>query len=71
MMQRITKDELVSRLEFVLDAPVGMKGLNILLYGWKKFRKYGKQYCNALKRRDWLYYAEVVDLSDYAQYNLT
>jgi hypothetical protein len=71
MMQRITKVELVQRLEAVLDAPVGMKGLDTLLYGWKRFRKFGDKYKEALKHRDWLYIVEVADLSEYAQYDLT
>ena len=71
MMQRISKEELAARLDAVLGEPVGIAGLNILLYGWKKFRKYGAKYCDALKHRDWLYRVEVVDLSDYAQVDLT
>ena len=71
MMQRISKIEIAERLNEVLGAEVGMQGLNILLYGWKKFRKYGAKYCDALKHRDWLYSVEVADLSDYAQYDLT
>ena len=71
MMQRVSKTELAQRLDAVLGEPVGLKGLNILLYGWKKFRHYGAKYCEALKHRDWLYSVEVTDLSEYAQYNLT
>ena len=70
MMQRYSKEELVARLDAALGEPVGIEGLNTLLYGWKKFRKFGKKYLDALKHRDWLYYAEVVDLSEYAQYDL-
>lgn len=66
MMQRISKDELVRRLDAALGQPVGIEGLNILIYGWKKFRHYGVKYCNALKHRDWLYIVEVMDLSEYA-----
>ena len=55
MMERVTKTELVARLEKALQHPVGITGLNILLFGWKKFRRYGLKYCNALKHRDWLY----------------
>ena len=71
MMQRISKQELSERLDAVLGAPVGIEGLNILLYGWKKYRKYGARYCDALKHRDWLYITEVMDFSEYAQYDLT
>ena len=66
MMQRISKAELVQRLEAILGAPVGMKGLNILLYGWKKARKYGATYCQVLTNRDWMYITEVLDFSEYA-----
>lgn len=71
MMQQITKAELARRLDAALGEPVGMTGLNILLYGWKKKRKYGTRYLDALKHRDWLYIVEVMDLSEYAQYDLT
>ena len=71
MMQRVNKEELVQRLETILGEKVGMKGLNILLYGWKKARKYGDKYCDALKHRNWMYIVEVQDFSDYAGYDLT
>ena len=70
MMQRISKTELSKRLDAALGQPVGIEGLNILLYGWKKFRKYGAKYCDALKHREWMYSVEVVDLSEYAGYDL-
>ena len=70
MMQRISKEELVQRLDAALGQPVGAKGLDILLYGWKKFRRYGAKYLDALKHRDWLYIVEVMDLSTYAGYDL-
>ena len=42
MMQKISKAELATRLEARVEcAEGGMEGLNILLYGWKRFRKYG------------------------------
>jgi hypothetical protein len=49
----------------------GTAGLNTLLYGWKKFRKFGAKYRHALEARDWLYITEVIDLSEYAGCNLT
>ena len=70
MMQRISNDELVKRLEAAIGKPVGIEGLNILIYGWKKFRHYGAKYCDALKHRDWLYIVEVQDFSTYAGYDL-
>ena len=71
MMKRISKEELAARLERAIGAKVGMAGLNTLLYGWKKFRKYGARYLDALKHRDWMYITEVMDLSEYAGYDLT
>ena len=71
MMKRISKEELAVRLERAIGAKVGMAGLNTRLYGWKKFRKYGARYLDALKHREWLYITEVMDLSEYAGYDLT
>jgi len=71
MMQRVEKADLAKRLDAALGLPVGTEGLDILLYGWKKFRKYGKRYLDALKHRDWFYIVEVMDLSEYAGYDLT
>ncbi len=71
MMPHVSKEELLSRLELAIDAKVGIEGLNTLLYGWKKFRKFGAKYLDALKHRDWFYITEVMDLSDYAGYDLT
>lgn len=70
MMQRVDKQLLAQRLDAALGEPVGIAGLNILLYGWKKFRKFGRKYLNALKHREWLFITEVMDLSEYAQYDL-
>ena len=71
MMPHVSKEELLSRLELAIDAKVGIEGLNTLLYGWKKFRKFGAKYLDALKHRNWFYITEVMDLSNYAGYNLT
>lgn len=70
MMRRVSKAELARRLDAALGQEVGIAGLNILLYGWKKYRKYGAKYCDALKHREWLYIVEVMDLSAYAGYEL-
>ena len=71
MMQRISKAVLAARLEALVEcAEGGVEGLNILLYGWKKFRKYGAKYLHALEARDWMYSVEVMDLSEYAGYDL-
>ena len=73
MMQRIDKAELAQRLAQQVKIAEDLtpeEGLNILLYGWKKFRKYGKLYLDALKHRDWFYICEVHDISAYAGYDL-
>ena len=71
MMQRISKAELAARLEARVECEEGgVEGLNILLYGCKKFRKYGAKYLHALEARDWMYSVEVMDLSEYAGYDL-
>ena len=70
-MERISKTELAKRLEQILQSEVGMKGLNTLLCGWKKYRHFSEKYCHALNSRDWLYVTEVMDLSEYAGYDLT
>ena len=70
MMQRISKAVLAERLERAIGAAVGRKGLDILIYGWKKFRKYGAKYLHALEARDWMYSVEGMDLSEYAGYDL-
>lgn len=72
MMRRISKAELAARLEArVVCAQGGTTGLNTLLYGWKKFRKFGAKYRHAVEARDWLYITEVIDLSEYAGCDLT
>lgn len=71
MMTRVTKEELVCRLERAIGMKVGPEGLNTLLYGWKKFRKYGAKYLDALKHREWMYSVEVADFSEYAGYDLS
>ena len=71
-MLRIAKEELAECLERQVEcAHGGMNGLQTLLYGWKKYRKYGARYCHALEVRDWMYITEVQDLSEYAQVDLT
>ena len=70
-MLRISKDQLADNLGRAIGADVGKDGLNTLIHGWLKFRKYGHKYRNKLYNRDWLYITEVYDLSEYAQYDLT
>ena len=71
MMQRISYETLAQRLNAAVGANVGIEGLNTLLYGWKRKRRYGLQYLNALKHRNWLYITEVMDFSEYAGCDLT
>ena len=71
MATKFFKADLVQSLEQHVGAPVGIEGLNTLLYGWKKFRKFGAKYLDALKHRNWFYITEVMDLSDYAGYDFT
>lgn len=70
-MEKIYLSTLAERLSKAIGAPVGERGLNILLYGWKKHRKFSPRYCDALKHRDWLYITEVQDFSRYAGYDLS
>ena len=67
MMQHISKIEIAERLDEVLGAEVGMRGLNTLLYGWT--RKDPQRRTNINHRR-WLYGYEVKELSAYAGYDL-
>ena len=70
-MLRISKEQVARNLGRAIGADVGMQGLNTLIHGWLKFRKYGKKYYNAVRRRNWLYITEVMDLSDYGGYDLS
>ena len=71
LRQRISYETLAQRLNAAVGANVGIEGLNTLLYGWKRKRRYGLQYLNALKHRNWLYITEVMDFSEYAGCDLT
>ena len=74
MMQRINKAELAQRLALLVSIADDLtpdKALDILLYGWRKYRHYGAKYCHALEARNWLYIVEAMDLSTYAQVDLT
>ena len=70
-MERISKQELCASLNRALQSDVGIKGLNILIHGWLKHRRYGHSYYEALRHREWLYVTEVQDLSEYAGYDLS
>lgn len=66
---------IASRLERVLHADVGMNGLEILLYGWRKKR--GIHPCVMASRaklndgQPYLTQAELLSFSFYAGYDLT
>ena len=70
-MERISKKQLARNLERNIHATVGLNGLNTLIYGWLRWRKYGKKYRKVIANRDWLYIVEVQDLSEYAGYDLS
>ena len=68
---RISKEEVARRADKARGVKRGIEGLNILIYGWLNYRKYGKQYRKKIHSRDWLFITEVMDLSNYAQCDLT
>lgn len=70
-MERISKEELARRLDRAIGEEVGMKGLNILLSGWKNKRHFGDKYRHAINARDYLFITEVLDFSEYAGYDLS
>ena len=70
-MLKISKLQIAANADKARGVKRGMEGLNILIYGWLKFRKYGQKYRNKLYNRDWLYIVEVQDLSNYAGCDLT
>jgi hypothetical protein len=70
-MKRITKSQLAINLNRHLGIEVGLAGLGILIYGWFRYRRYGRKYRKAVYNRDWLYIVEVQDLSEYAGYDLS
>ena len=55
----------------IADDKTPIQGLNILIHGWLKYRKYGKKYYFAIHNRDFLFISEVHDLSTYAGYDLS
>ena len=73
-MLKISKEELAQRLAEkvpIAEDKTPRQALNTMIYGWLRFRKYGKKYCKAVANRDWLYIVEVIDLSDYVQVDLS
>ena len=71
-MVKISKEQLARNLEEkVHPATGGADGLETLIYGWLRYRKYGKKYRHAVHARKFLYITEVHDLSNYAGYDLS
>ena len=70
-MKRISKEQLARNLSRAIEEEVGMAGLQTMIYGWLKYRKYGKKYRHAIHARDYLFITEVQDLSEYAGYDLS
>ena len=70
-MKRFLKTQLAANLDRAIQFEAGKKGLQILIHGWLKHRKYGRKYREAVWHRKWLYASEVVELSEYAGYDLT
>ena len=70
-MKRITKAQLAMNLNRHLGTEVGLSGLNTMIYGWFRYRRYGRKYRKAVYNRDWLYITEVLDLSEYVGYDLS
>ena len=69
-MIRMTKEQLAVHLDTYVGQEVGMEGLQTLIYGWLNWRKYGKKYRHAVHARNFLYITEILDLSEYAGYDL-
>ena len=68
MAKKFLKTDLVRSLEKHVGAPVGMEGLETLIYGWRKKLRLTS---HAIYVRNWLTYEETVSLSKYAGYDLT
>lgn len=65
-MLKISKEKLARNADKARGVVRGIQGLNILIYGWLKYRKYGQKYRHAIHARKFLYITEVMDLSNYA-----
>ena len=68
MAKKFLKTDLLRSLEKHVGAPVGMDGLETLIYGWRKKLRLTSR---AIYVRDWLTYEKTVSLSEYAGYDLT
>ena len=68
MAQKFFKTDLVRSLERHVGAPVGLEGLETLLYGWRHKHRITS---HAIYVRRLLTYEETMSLSRYAGYDLT
>lgn len=73
--KKIPLTTLCARLERAIHADVGMKGLNILLYGWKMKYHLIQEYTLSLRERQsgeaFLTAGELASFSRYAGYDLS
>ena len=75
--ERISYETIAGRLERVLHADVGMKGLKTLLYGWRKHPRFHAPNASSLTMRaskdsaGYLTRLELIDFSLYTGYDLT
>ena len=71
----ITFAQLCARLERAIHADVGLRGLNILLYGWiTKYGRCSRSQLGMRKKADgefWLSRSEAEHFSKYVGYDLT
>ena len=73
--EKIPLTTICARLERAIHADVGMKGLQILLYGWRHKDPFAPSVNVMVARRNyngeaWLFKFELERLSKYAGYNL-
>ena len=70
-MTRITKQQLSDNLSAAIHKDVGLQGLNTLICGWIRHKRYAHNYYEAVRHRGWLYMTEAQELSEYAGFDLT
>lgn len=71
---KIPLTTICARLERAIHCDVGMKGLDILIYGWRHKFKIRDSKLRMRKINDgetWLSYLELTSFSKYAGYDLT
>ena len=71
----ITLTTLAERLEKAIHCDVGMKGLRILLYGWRMKYHLIEVHTLSVRQKDdgepWLSFGEALSFSRYCGYDLT